>query len=77
MKLLDFGLAKAAAQISKTHAGVLKGKYAYMSPEQARGEITDGRTDIFALGLVFFEMLTGEQLYPIGDVEQVIKLQGH
>jgi len=62
-KLLDFGLAKAAAQISKTHAGVLKGKYAYMAPEQARSRNIDRRADVFSTGIVLWEMQTGQRLF--------------
>src|SRR5687768_16231380 len=59
VKLTDFGIAKAALAVSSeenTEAGVLKGKYAYMSPEQARGEEVDSRTDMFALGVVLHEL---------------------
>ena len=60
VKLVDFGIAKASDQRHRqTQAGVLKGKFAYMSPEQARGEPVDARTDVFALGIVLWEMLTG------------------
>ncbi len=61
IKLVDFGIAKAAGQVSQTRAGVLKGKYAYMSPEHVRGESLDGRSDIFSAGIVFYEMLTGRR----------------
>ena len=61
IKLVDFGIAKAAGQVSQTRAGVLKGKYAYMSPEHVRGETLDGRSDIFSVGIVFYEMLTGRR----------------
>jgi eukaryotic-like serine/threonine-protein kinase len=61
VKLTDFGIAKAALAMEEdTDVGVLKGKYAYMSPEQARGEDVDSRTDLFALGVVLYELLTGE-----------------
>lgn len=59
VKLLDFGVAKARVQAERTRTGVLKGKYGYMSPEQAQGTELDGRSDLFALGLVLFESLTG------------------
>jgi len=62
-KLLDFGIAKAEARLSKTRAGVLKGKYAYMSPEQVRGKPLDHRTDLFSLGVVFYEVITGTRLF--------------
>ncbi|HTY97231.1 MAG TPA: protein kinase [Solirubrobacteraceae bacterium] len=66
VKLVDFGIAKAANKAQQTQAGILKGKFAYMSPEQVRGAPLDGRSDIFALGTVFYELLTGERLFP-GD----------
>ncbi len=59
VKLVDFGIAKAANQVSNTQSGALKGKFAYMSPEQAAGKPLDGRSDLFALGLVLYELLTG------------------
>jgi len=63
VKIVDFGIAKAAMNVSHTMAGVLKGKIAYMSPEQALGKPLDGRTDIYSAGLVLYEMLTGEKLF--------------
>ncbi len=63
VKLVDFGIAKAADQASQTRTGVLKGKYSYMSPEQAAGLAIDGRTDIFALGIVGYELVTGFRLF--------------
>ncbi len=62
-RLLDFGIAKAATQPDKTQAGVLKGKFAYMSPEQYQGEVLDGRSDVFSLGVCLYEALTGQSLY--------------
>ena len=66
VKIIDFGIAKAANRAQKTQAGILKGKFGYMSPEQVRGLPIDRRSDIFALGVVLFEMLTGEKLF-IGE----------
>jgi serine/threonine protein kinase len=63
VKLIDFGIAKAAARNTKTQAGVLKGKFGYMSPEQVRGIGVDHRSDIFAVGTCLHEMLTGERLF--------------
>jgi serine/threonine protein kinase len=63
VKLIDFGIAKAAGKASKTQAGILKGKFGYMSPEQVRGLAIDRRSDIFALGIILYEMLTGERLF--------------
>lgn len=68
IKLCDFGIAKAVTQSTRTQVGVLKGKFAYMSPEQVRGRPIDRRSDIFALGGVFYEMLTGERLF-LGETD--------
>jgi len=68
VKLCDFGIAKAASKASHTRAGALKGKLQYMSPEQAWGKDIDHRSDIFSLGLVLYEMLTGRKLFA-GDSE--------
>jgi len=61
VKITDFGIAKANANISETEAGVVKGKYEYMSPEQASGLPVDRRSDIFSTGIVLYEMLTGQK----------------
>lgn len=63
VKIIDFGIAKAKTKISTTDSGILKGKFAYMSPEHAEGEKLDYRTDIFSLGIVLFELLTGQRLF--------------
>ncbi len=63
VKLIDFGIARAASRSSRTQAGVLKGKFAYMSPEQVRGLPLDRRSDIFSLGIILFECLTGDRLF--------------
>ncbi|MEE2901813.1 MAG: serine/threonine-protein kinase [Myxococcota bacterium] len=63
VKVVDFGIAKAATKVSETRAGVLKGKYSYMSPEQAQGDGIDHRTDIFALGIILYETTTGTRLF--------------
>jgi hypothetical protein len=63
VKLIDFGIAKAASRTTKTQAGVLKGKFGYMSPEQVRGLPIDPRSDIFAVGTCMYEMLTAERLF--------------
>ena len=64
VKLTDFGLAKALSLDTGSLSGMLKGKLAYMSPEQIKGETLDGRTDIFALGAVLYELLSATRLYP-------------
>ncbi|MBI1946065.1 MAG: protein kinase [Deltaproteobacteria bacterium] len=61
VKVIDFGIAKAQEKSGRTRPGTLKGKFAYMSPEQIRGLNLDGRADIFALGVVLYEMCTGER----------------
>ena len=67
VKLTDFGIAKAGSRA--TTSGMLKGKFAYMSPEQARGDMVDARTDVFALGVTLWELLTGARLFEgDGDV---------
>ncbi|HEY3355183.1 MAG TPA: serine/threonine-protein kinase, partial [Polyangia bacterium] len=63
VKVIDFGIAKAAGKASKTQAGILKGKFGYMSPEQVRGLPIDRRSDIFSVGIVLYELLTGERLF--------------
>jgi len=74
VKLTDFGIAKARTTVeSGTEAGVLKGKYAYMSPEQARGEDVDGRTDIFALGTVLYESIAGENPFDRGSTYETLR----
>jgi hypothetical protein len=75
VKLVDFGIAKAATKNSQTMAGALKGKLLYMSPEQAMGNPLDSRSDIYSLGLVLFELLTGERCFQadseLGVLEKV------
>jgi serine/threonine protein kinase len=63
VKVIDFGIAKATSRNSRTMAGVLKGKFGYMSPEQVRGLPLDRRSDIFALGTMLYECLTSDRLF--------------
>lgn len=63
VKLVDFGVAKAATLVSETREGVIKGKYGYMSPEQCLGEPLDRRSDVFAVGILLWEMTVGRRLY--------------
>ncbi|HVY37953.1 MAG TPA: protein kinase [Polyangia bacterium] len=63
VKVVDFGLAKATSQVEVTDPGVVKGKMSYLSPEAARGEEVDSRADIFAVGILLYEMLTGKRLF--------------
>ena len=62
-KLLDFGIARQAGRTAMTQVGMVKGTAGYMSPEQVRGEELDGRTDVFSLGVVLHECLTGQRLF--------------
>ena len=75
VKLVDFGIAKAASKASHTAAGALKGKLLYMSPEQATGQPLDNRSDLYSLGLVLYELLTGERCFQadseLGVLEKV------
>ena len=63
VKIVDFGVAKADDRASKTRSGIVKGKISYLSPEQCRGARVDRRSDLFSLGIVMWEMLTGARLY--------------
>ncbi len=63
IKLVDFGVAKFALGSSQTEAGIVKGKAAYMAPEQARGEQIDRRVDVFAAGVVLWELIAGRRLF--------------
>lgn len=64
VKLSDFGLARSAAKKQATQAGVIKGKYAYMAPEQARSQAVDARADVFSATAVLYELITGASPYP-------------
>ncbi len=63
VKIVDFGIARAATKVHSTQAGVIKGKFGYMSPEQAMGKDVDARSDVFAAGILLYEMLTLERLF--------------
>lgn len=71
VKLVDFGIAKANTQLEETQAGELKGKLSYMSPEQAMGEPLDHRSDIFSLGAILYEWITGARMFT-GENEMAI-----
>jgi len=75
VKLIDFGIAKATNRMGRTTAGTLKGKFGYMSPEQVRGLPLDHRSDVFTVGILLYEMLTGERLFggesDFGTLEKV------
>src|SRR5262245_9911688 len=66
VKIVDFGLAKATSQLEKSEAGIIKGKFSCLSPEAALGQEVDHRTDIFAVGIILWEMLAGQRLF-LGD----------
>src|SRR5262249_27108452 len=86
VKVLDFGLAKMGvaapgattedsptiSMLTATQAGVILGTAAYMAPEQARGKAVDKRADIWAFGVVLYEMLTGEQLFQGQDITEIL-----
>ncbi len=74
VKLLDFGIAKARNSLGRTHAGTVKGTTGYMSPEQVRGEPLDGRSDVFSLGVVLFEMITGRRLFSADSEIEEMKM---
>lgn len=62
-KVVDFGIAKVASDSARTKTGVIKGKLAYMAPEQLRADVLDGRADLYALGVVAWELLTGRRMF--------------
>jgi serine/threonine-protein kinase len=68
VKVLDFGIAKASTALRVTRTGEVRGKFEYMSPEQLRAEPLDGRTDVFAAGVVLYELLAGER--PYGELSE-------
>lgn len=69
VKVIDFGIAKSRSRLQETRVGVIRGKLAYMSPEQARGKRLDRRTDVYALAIVLWEMLACRRLFRGSDVE--------
>lgn len=71
-RVLDFGVAKAAARMQVTREGQMKGKLSYMSPEQLQGRRVDRRSDIFASGVLLWEALTGERLFTGDDASEVL-----
>jgi serine/threonine protein kinase len=68
IKIVDFGLAKASSQLERSEPGIIKGKFSYLSPEAALGKEVDHRTDIFAVGIILWEMLSGRRLF-LGDTD--------
>lgn len=76
VKIVDFGLAKANSQLEKSEPGIIKGKFSYLSPEAALGQAVDARTDIFAVGIILWELLAGRRLF-LGetDLETVRQVQ--
>lgn len=76
IKIIDFGIAKADSQVDTTKVGTIKGKFSYMSPEQASAKPIDSRTDIYALGIVLWELLTGKKLHEgKNDLETLKKIR--
>jgi eukaryotic-like serine/threonine-protein kinase len=72
VKLVDFGIAKTNLRAERTEVGVIKGKYGYMSPEQAWADPTDKRSDVFSAGVMLYELLTGNALYSAKSVAELI-----
>ena len=73
VKVADFGIAKAASNLVQTRAGIVMGKFFYMSPEQAMGLPVDPRSDIFSMGAVLYEMLSGRPLWSGGSPEELVR----
>ena len=72
VKLVDFGIAKTNLRVERTEVGVIKGKYGYMSPEQAWADPTDRRSDVFSAGVLLYELLTGTVLYTAKSILELI-----
>jgi eukaryotic-like serine/threonine-protein kinase len=77
VKVLDFGIAKSAQQVTRTETGQVKGKFGYMSPEHALAKPLDLRSDVFALSIVLYELLTGRRLFhratPLATLDAIVK----
>src|SRR5690606_26210667 len=76
VKLIDFGLAQSTAKEEHTQPHMVMGKMAYMSPEQARGEVIDATADQFAVAVVLYELLVGERYYGQMNPEQIWAVAG-
>jgi tRNA A-37 threonylcarbamoyl transferase component Bud32 len=75
VKISDFGISKARSEPSLTQAGVIKGKLSYLAPEQALGKGADHQSDLYALGIIFYEILSGKRLYKFeNELEALSKL---
>jgi len=72
VKIVDFGIAKATHKISETTQGMVKGKFNYMSPEQALGFHLDQRSDIFSMGILLYELLTQKSLFPGDNIPKIL-----
>jgi serine/threonine-protein kinase len=73
VKIVDFGLAKASSQLEKSEPGIIKGKFSYLSPEAAMGQEVGPQTDIFAVGIILWELLSGQRLF-LGETDfQTVK----
>ncbi len=77
VKLTDFGVVKTSVNAKSTSAGVLKGKFAYMSPEQVRHQVLDHRSDLFSLGVVLFEVATGQRLFKRATIADMLAAVGN
>jgi serine/threonine protein kinase len=74
VKIVDFGLAKASSQLAESDAGVIKGKFGYLAPETVREEGVDRRVDVFAVGIILWELLAGKRLF-LGETDfQTVRL---
>jgi len=74
VKIVDFGLAKANSQVEDTDEGVVKGKFSYLAPETALGEEVDARADVFALGIILWELLTERRLFVADTPHATVQL---